>query len=52
MGITIVLINDAQLAVDILDKRATYSSRSQPFLGGELYVTALTPLRCSGNDYD
>ncbi|KAF6829462.1 cytochrome p450 oxidoreductase [Colletotrichum musicola] len=36
MGNTIILINDAQLALDILDKRSTYSSRSQPFLGGEL----------------
>lgn len=48
MGNTIILINDAQLALDILDKRSTYSSRSQPFLGGEMYVLASGPLKCFG----
>lgn len=39
MGQTMVIINDAQIAIDILDKRSIkYSNRRRQVFAGEMYV--------------
>lgn len=42
MGQTIIILNDLQLAFEILEKRSvTHSSRPRQIFGGEMYVCHL-----------
>ena len=45
MGQTIVILNDAQIALELLDKRAVkHSSRMKQTFAGEMYVWSVFPL--------